>query len=182
MSPPKAYLITVSCYGQHLPGDDGTIQAGQACHGQPALPSKPELLMYAQAKLAHPAMHLRTDPARNAVLDSVLEACLFRKWELLAAHVRTTHFHVVIQASVEPEKILLTLKAYATRKLRQTNSGFEIEPLWARHGSTRYLWEPHQIEAAVHYVIHEQGEPMARYQKNPDPCDACRDVHGWKHG
>ncbi len=129
MSTPKAYLITASCYGHHLPGDDGTVHAGHACHGQPVLPPNPELLMHAQARMTHPAVHLRSVPARNAVLDSILEACLFRKWELLAAHVRTTHFHAVVKATIEPEKILLALKIYATRELRQMGSGFEMEPL-----------------------------------------------------
>ncbi|MGH9785558.1 MAG: TolB family protein [Terriglobia bacterium] len=32
---------------------------------------------------------------------------------------------------------------------------------WARHGSTRYLWKPENVRAAIEYVVHEQGQPMA---------------------
>jgi hypothetical protein len=30
-----------------------------------------------------------------------------------------------------------------------------------RHGSTRRLWRERDVEAAIRYVIDEQGEPMA---------------------
>lgn len=35
---------------------------------------------------------------------------------------------------------------------------------WARHGSTRYLWQPAHVEAAIRYVVHKQGAPMAVYE------------------
>jgi hypothetical protein len=34
---------------------------------------------------------------------------------------------------------------------------------WSRHGSTRYLNEDAAVAAAVDYVLHCQGEPMAVY-------------------
>jgi hypothetical protein len=34
---------------------------------------------------------------------------------------------------------------------------------WARHGSTRFLWNPANVDAAMRYVIEEQGEPMALF-------------------
>ena len=43
---------------------------------------------------------------------------------------------------------------------------------WARHCSTKYLWKQEAVEAAVHYVLHEQGESMAvfsRLQKQATP-------------
>jgi hypothetical protein len=53
------------------------------------------------------------------------------------------------------------LKAYSTRALNR--SGLESRDLnrWTRHGSTRKLWTNPDVEAAIHYVSHEQGEPMA---------------------
>ena len=35
---------------------------------------------------------------------------------------------------------------------------------WARHGSTRWLWKSEHVSAALHYVVDEQGEPMALFQ------------------
>ena len=32
---------------------------------------------------------------------------------------------------------------------------------WARHGSTRYLWNAEELSAAISYVVSGQGEPMA---------------------
>ena len=42
---------------------------------------------------------------------------------------------------------------------------------WTRHGSTRYLWNDEQLHRAIHYVVYEQGPPMAifyqaRYETN----------------
>jgi hypothetical protein len=34
---------------------------------------------------------------------------------------------------------------------------------WARHGSTRFLWNPANVDAAMRYVIEEKGEPMALF-------------------
>jgi hypothetical protein len=31
---------------------------------------------------------------------------------------------------------------------------------WTRHGSTRYLWTPDQVEAAIRYVLGQQGDVM----------------------
>lgn len=93
----------------------------------------------------------------------MLEVCQQRKWELLAAHVRTQHVHVVVQAMVKPEKVLIDLKAYATRALRKHGLLEPSAKPWTEHGSTRYLWKPKDVEGAWNYVLFEQGEPMWRY-------------------
>ena len=91
------------------------------------------------------------------VIAAIRRASERFKWILLAAHVRTTHVHVVITADCEPEKVLTTLKAYSTRSLGAARP-------WARHGSTRYLWTAGDVNSAVDYVLHRQGEPLALYQ------------------
>ena len=53
------------------------------------------------------------------------------------------------------------LKRYASRALNQ--SAGKNGRWWARHGSTRYLWNERRIAEAVDYVAHEQGAPMALY-------------------
>ena len=35
---------------------------------------------------------------------------------------------------------------------------------WARHGSTRWLWEREHASAAIRYVVDPQGEAMAVFQ------------------
>jgi len=32
---------------------------------------------------------------------------------------------------------------------------------WARHGSTRWLFAPENVTAAIEYVVREQGDSMA---------------------
>lgn len=98
-------------------------------------------------------------PRRAAVLECIKEVCRFRRWELLAAHVRTNHVHVVLDANAPPERVMTTLKAYASRKLNRIDNG----PCrrWARHGSTRHLSTTEQVSDALSYVVSGQGEPMA---------------------
>ena len=55
-------------------------------------------------------------------------------------------------------------KAYASRKLNQAGLDKPDRKRWTRHGSTRYLWKPEQVQAAVDYVIHGQGSPMSVFE------------------
>ena len=41
---------------------------------------------------------------RAAVLDALCEVCFDRGWSLWAAHLRTNHVHVVVEAGVVPRK------------------------------------------------------------------------------
>jgi hypothetical protein len=83
---------------------------------------------------------------------------------MLAAHVRTRHAHVVVQAEASPEMVMTTCKSYASRALNQLGLDGEDRRRWARHGSTRYLWARDELLAAVHSVVCEQGVPMAVYE------------------
>ena len=56
---------------------------------------------------------------------------------------------------------LIELKAYASRALNESENASPRR--WAHHGSTKYLWNTDQLETALHYVIRQQGEPMALY-------------------
>ena len=55
-------------------------------------------------------------------------------------------------------------KAYASRNLNDAGFDQQERKRRTRHGSTRYLWKPEHEEAAIHYVVYEQGEPMAVYE------------------
>jgi REP element-mobilizing transposase RayT len=102
------------------------------------------------------------DAARRArVLGSLDENCAYHGWTLLAAHVRSTHVHAIVDAEVAPEKVLGVFKGYASRRL--SLSGFDAadRKRWARHGSTRWLWTDDDVHSAIRYVVDEQGEAMA---------------------
>jgi REP element-mobilizing transposase RayT len=105
------------------------------------------------------------NPRRAIVLEAIRQVCAYRGWALLAIHVRSSHVHFVVSAEEAPERILNTAKAYASRMLNQREPNQDARRRWARHGSTRYLWNPEQVGAATHYVIREQGEPMAVWEK-----------------
>ena len=103
---------------------------------------------------------------REAVLEAIQEVSAHRSWNLLAAHVRSTHVHAVVKTEAPPERVMIDFKAYASRRLNQMRLDKPDCKRWVRHGSTRYLWEPEQLVAAVHYVVAEQGDAMSLFESH----------------
>jgi REP element-mobilizing transposase RayT len=95
------------------------------------------------------------------VLETLKEVCRHRGWNLLAAHVRSSHVHVLVEAETPPEKVMNEYKAYASRALNRLGGEKGGQKRWARHGSTRWLWNDQDVRDVIHYVVEEQGEPMA---------------------
>ena len=95
------------------------------------------------------------------MLQALQEVCGYRGWNLLAAHVRSNHVHVIVETEVPPEKVMNDFKAYASRALSQLGRDKPGRRRWARHGSTRWLWKDQDVREAIRYVIEQQGEPMA---------------------
>jgi REP element-mobilizing transposase RayT len=112
---------------------------------------------------------------RDAVLAALLERCSERKWNLLAAHVRTNHIHLVIEAEIRPERIMNDLKSYASRYLSRLELDEPERRRWARHGSTRWLWRIENVSTAIQYVLEKQGEAMAVFSQ-PLPLVAAQSV------
>jgi len=56
------------------------------------------------------------------------------------------------------------LKSYASRCLNRLGLDEPTRKRWARHGSTRWLWQPQTVSAAIQYVVQEQGDPMAVFR------------------
>ena len=102
---------------------------------------------------------------RQVVLKTLQEVCSCRGWTLLAAHVRTNHVHVVTIADCKPEHVLNALKAFSSRALNDIALDNPGRRRWSRHGSTRYLWTSEAVLAAIHYVVYEQGDPMAVFDE-----------------
>lgn len=161
MSPPLAYFITFTTYGIWLHGrDPGSVDREHNTPGTPFL--APDRQLETQRRKAlRQAPYALDQPRREVVLRTVREVCSHRSWTLHAVHVRTTHVHVVVAAPAPPEKVMADLKAWASRRLREAFGEDADRDRWTQHGSTRYLNGATSLEAAVAYVVDEQGEPMS---------------------
>ena len=101
---------------------------------------------------------------RQTVLACWEERYSQRHWSLLAAHVRTNHVHIVVEADARPERVMNDLKSYASRCLNRMGLDEPARKRWARHGSTRWLSKRENVSAAIRYVVDEQGDPMAVFE------------------
>ena len=101
---------------------------------------------------------------RDAVLEAIQEVCAHRGWSLLAAHVRSNHVPTVVAAEVPPARVMSDFKAYASRHLNRMKLDEPNRKRWARHGSTRWLWKPRHVSAAMQYVVGEQGDAMSAFE------------------
>jgi REP element-mobilizing transposase RayT len=110
------------------------------------------------------ACYVRVCTAMNPVLWTGTTICpeaAYSGWNLWAAHVRSNHVQVVMEADVRPERAMNAFKSYASRGLNLLGSDEPDRKRWARHGSTRWLWKDADVREAIQYVVSEQGEPMA---------------------
>ena len=155
-----AYLITFVCYGSWLHGRAGSVDHEHNEVGTPTLAESPRRLAWERSVMTQ-APYTLDEPRRTATLQGLKEACSRRGWMLLAVHVRPSHVHAVVDADRNPEQVMSTLKAYASRALNESGWDEPGRRRWARHGSTRYLWTATGISAAVHYVVSCQGDAMA---------------------
>ena len=140
MNSPNAYFITFSTYGTRLRGDrrGWSFRAPghptQQVHGGEAT-----FELADSARLKESPCRL-THSQRDVVMHAIRETCEYRGWSLLAVYVGELHVHVVVVAEGNPEQTMASLKAWATRKLREAGLDAARSRFWARHGSTRYLW------------------------------------------
>ncbi len=158
------YLITFACYGCHLHGDpSGSVDRHHSLPGSRLLEADRQRLQVELRRMEQPPYRMGPGQ-RKIVLEALLDRCQQHHWKLLAAHVRTNHVHLVVESETRPERIMNDLKSYASRCLNQNGVDEIGRKRWARHGSTRWLWKPENISAAVAYVVEEQGEPMAVFK------------------
>jgi REP element-mobilizing transposase RayT len=150
-NPPLAYLITFRTYGTWPPGD-GRGAFHHARFLQPSAPLRSE----ARERFASEPFVLFPH-ARRVVEWAIREACEHKGWTLHALNVRTNHVHLVAAMLAPPERGMGTVKAWATRRLREHGITAHDERAWSRHGSTRYLWSEAEVERAVRYVVEWQG-------------------------
>lgn len=157
------YFITFACYGARLHGDEaGSVDRSHNRVGSRLLePDSQRAMAERRAMLQDP--YVLDQAGRAAVLAAIQRHCAQRGWNLLAAHVRSSHVHVIVEAETRPERIMNEFKAYASRELNRLGSDGRGRKRWARHGSTRWLWKDEDVRNALRYVIDEQGEQMALF-------------------
>lgn len=154
------YLITFTCYGSHLHGDErGSIDPQHNAVGGPARTPESALHAFEQHEMNEPP-YLLNAKHRQLVLTTILEVCSFRKWALLAAHIRENHVHAVVEADCDPRKITADLKAYASRALNRSGLDGSRKRRWTRGGSGRRLPDEDARSQGIRYVVEEQGVPM----------------------
>ena len=119
--------------------------------------------MEMKSELTTQPPYLLNGDSRKVVLKALIEGCTHREWKLWAAHVRTNHVHVVVEAEVNPEMIMNALKSYASRDLNLIGIDEPNRKRWVRHGSTRWLWKDQDFLEAIDYAISGQGELMEVY-------------------
>jgi REP element-mobilizing transposase RayT len=151
-----AYLITFTCYGSYIPGQQGAIDRDHNVPGSRLPGPRPKLRQHVDASLKQESYEM-DQGQRAIVLKAIGEVCRYKCWRLLAAHVRSNHVHTVVDAEVAPEAVMNAFKSYASRALNLHAPGHYGRIRWARHGSTRHLWSPARVAAAVRYVLDEQG-------------------------
>jgi hypothetical protein len=105
------YFITFACYGAHLHGDaSGSVDRRHNLAGSRLLDADPARASAERQTMKQPP-YLLDRESRATVLKALREVWTHRGWGLLAAHVRTNHVHVVVEAEVPPEKIMNDFKS-----------------------------------------------------------------------
>jgi hypothetical protein len=56
------------------------------------------------------------------------------------------------------------LKSAASRRLNILGFDHPLRKRWARHGSTRRLFNDESVHRAISYVVEGQGQPMAVFR------------------
>jgi REP element-mobilizing transposase RayT len=160
------YLITFACYGCHMHGDgSGSVDPAHNVPGTPILEGDSARTDFEWQRMDQSPYHL-DQIRRDAVLAAIQEVCGHRGWSLLAAHVRSNHVHAVVQAEIAPERVMCDFKAYASRRLNRMRLDEPNRKRWARHGSTRWLWQPQHVSAAMQYAVAEQGDAMSAFESD----------------
>src|SRR5688500_8434988 len=156
---PLPYFITFLCYGTWLHGRAGSVDRFHNRYGTPRLKADAKRKQYNEGLLKQPPVELNKW-RRRVVLEAIKETCNIRKWWLWASNIRTNHVHSVVTARCEAKIVLNALKANATRKMREAGCWrSELSP-WVRRGSKRRLWTEEHLDAAIAYVMYDQGEPL----------------------
>jgi REP element-mobilizing transposase RayT len=152
------YFLTFRTYGTWLHGDArGSVDRDHNQFGTPYFPPDARRELAARSRLRH-SDYVLCQRGRRIVDRSTREVCRYRGWELHACNVRTNHVHLVLSAPETPERVMNSLKSWSTRGLIADGLVHAGTKVWARHGSTVYLWKDDDIAAACQYVTELQDD------------------------
>jgi REP element-mobilizing transposase RayT len=152
---PLAYFLTFRCYGTWLHGDTRGSTAWSTEGAQFSIDRDSRVERFSRERLLGSPVTL-TPPQRKCVETSIIETCSAIGWCLRAQNVRTNHVHLVLSGEGSAERMLVSLKAWSTRRLKTEGLiQAHVRP-WSRHGSTAYLWDEKAVEDAIAYVLHGQ--------------------------
>lgn len=162
MGDPKGFLLTWTCYGTWLWGDErGSVDLQHNTWLTPLLPKDDKRVAVLRRRMKHEP-YLLTATARRIVHDTIEEHSRLKKWDLLAVNVRSNHVHAVVRfAGISPEAMIGDWKSWSTRRLRERGLAAPTQPVWTQHGSTRYLWKDEEVARAIQYVL--EGQDAARF-------------------
>ena len=141
---------------------EGTVDRNHNRHGTRRKQANPALLAHALNSMKEEPYKL--DEARRPMVLTALQNIGARcGWDLLAAHVRTNHVHVVVVTDRSPVSVMTQMKAAASAALNSSGIDGPRKRRWARHGSTRYLFTSDDIANAIRYTVDEQGQQLSFY-------------------
>jgi REP element-mobilizing transposase RayT len=161
MSQPLAYFLTRTCHGTWLHGDErGSVDRERNVPETPFIQPQRGFEAHEQSRSTQSPVRLTSE--QRSVVQATIEAhCAYQTWDLFALNVRTNHVHVVVSCGdAQPEIVMGQFKSWCTRRLREADLINKDARIWTRHGSTKYLWKPPGVEAAIRYVNEEQGRNL----------------------
>ena len=92
------YFITFACYGARLHGDESaSVDRHHNLVGSRVLEPDAERVMAERREMLQEP-YVLDQVARPVVLAAILRHCAYRSWDLLAAHVRSNHVHIIVDA------------------------------------------------------------------------------------
>ncbi len=154
---PPAYLLTWTCYGTWLHGDERwSINKGHKDFHGPSIAPHEGMERAARARMKGDIV-LLTPGMRRIAGDAIREHARHKGWTDHAVHVRNNHGHAVIAApGRKPDPVLVQVKAWATRALRDEGLVAAGARVWTEGGSTRWLWDEKGLREAIEYVMERQ--------------------------
>jgi REP element-mobilizing transposase RayT len=149
------YHLTWTCYGQWLRGDvRGYVEDGCNEPGTPYAWGDAQGHNADANRMAETACWL-TDAQRRVAEEAIGEACVFRRWSLLAVNVQPDHVHTVLEApEVDGKRARRILKDRATRALRQV--GGSRRRWWTESGKVDAIRSEARLREVVEYVRNRQ--------------------------
>jgi REP element-mobilizing transposase RayT len=158
------YLITFACYGCRLHGDEsGSIDRKHNLPGRRLVAADLKRVSAERGQMDQPPYSM--DPKRRkAVLEALLDSCSYRNWNVLAAHVRSSHAHIVVESEAPPERIMNDLKSYARRHLNRMGLDLSCSQAVGTAWKHPMVVESRACVSSGAVRIDEQGERMSVFE------------------